>query len=153
MCPENLFKAHARKYLEKHYPHYCINFEEGKLNRVVSTFHAYRQDDHILGEVHCVPQNSLRSMQQSLDRLKHQAHTLGIDTENATALIFSPRDIGGLARIRDRQEAFGRENGVHFVVMPTKQVFQKRLKRLRKNKKKAKQLISGNQGKEASIKK
>jgi len=137
MCPENLYKGHARRYLERKYPKYAFSFGEGEVNRVVSTFHACRHDHHVIGEIHNKPETTFSKMEQSLQRLNRIRANLKIEGQRITLLVFSPKPPNEIFdRVFRAQKAFERETSVHFVFMPSRKVFSRRFGRLRKRKQK-----------------
>jgi hypothetical protein len=123
--------------LERKYPRYALRFGEGEINRVVSTFHAFRHDHHIIGEIHNKPQTTPSKMEQSLQRINRLRTNLNIEEHRITMLVFSPKPPNAIFTcVFKTQKAFERKNSVHFVLMPTREVFRRKLRRLRKRKQK-----------------
>jgi hypothetical protein len=83
-----------------------------------------------------VPLTSSKAMEQSFSRIGKLEKALTIDRENTTALVFSPKPHkGDFIRVRNKHRAFEKKTGMHVVLMPGKEVFKRRIKKLRRKKK------------------
>ena len=145
---ENLYKKWAQDYLKKKYPQYKIGFWTSGPNRVVSCFHAKSEGDHIIGEVHMLPLSSKDAMPMAAIRIDRLIKEKNIEVSEITKLIFAPKSICRqgtpekrqkvLARITKKQEKFKKKTGVQIVLMPTRNVFMGRVRKLKEHARKAK---------------
>lgn len=142
---ENLYRKHAREYLQKKYPKYKLGFWSGELKRVNSLFHAKMTGHHIVGEIHILPLTSPRAMSQAATRIERLIKDRKIEDKNVTKLIFAPRSYaparvrqGVLARIHKKQEAFKEKTGIQIKLMPNRRIIGERIKKLKEHARKQK---------------